>query len=47
MKKGMFKLLALVLVLMMLVPAALGETTAAVADIAKYGNLYLDDMDLS
>lgn len=42
MKKGMLKLLTLVLVLMMLVPAALAETTATVADIAKYGNLILD-----
>lgn len=42
MKKGMLKLLALVLMLMMVVPAAFGETTATVADIAKYGNLILD-----
>lgn len=38
----MKKLLALLLALIMLIPAACAETTATVADIAKYGNLILD-----
>ena len=42
MKKKTMKLLALLTALLMLVPAALAETTATVADIAKYGNLILD-----
>lgn len=40
--KKTVKLTILLLCVIMLVPAALAETTANVADIAKYGNLILD-----
>lgn len=42
MKKSILKLLALLSTFVMLIPAALAETTANVDDIAKYGNLILD-----
>ncbi len=42
MKKRFIKLFAMLIAFVMLIPAALAETTATVADIAKYGNLILD-----
>jgi len=42
MKKRFVKLFAVLIAFVMLIPAALAETTATVADIAKYGNLILD-----
>lgn len=42
MKKRFVKLFAVLIAFVMLVPTALAETTATVADIAKYGNLILD-----
>lgn len=42
MEKSILKLLALLSTFVMLIPAALAETTANVDDIAKYGNLILD-----
>lgn len=42
MKKQWLKIISLILVLLLLVPAAWADTTATVADIAKYGNLILD-----
>ena len=42
MKKRFVKLIAVLIAFVMLIPAALAETTATVTDIAKYGNLILD-----
>jgi len=42
MKKRFVKLFAVLVAFVMLVPAALAESTATVSDIAKYGNLILD-----
>lgn len=42
MKKRFVKLFAMLIAFVMLIPAALAETTATVTDIAKYGNLILD-----